>query len=205
MNDSIGKLNKAGVLLLKLVHSIRQADGPKNYSRKIKDEDFPKCLEEIRTILRAVDHTVDPHKYAAVTNALNAFNEIGHDFCSKAHLEMFRGHVEAIEGGIRSFNLGGKRTNNKLSADRNYLRAAAIVLWKYHTQRKDNTAIEQLVSHARSLLGIGTKPKLAKMVSNFEQKHDIDVSKSKSPLSVHFTGIEDLVNNYGYKSLKDFA
>ena len=79
------------------------------------------------------------------TNALNAFNEIGHDFCSKAHLEMFRGHVEAIEGGIRSFNLGGKRTNNKLSADRNYLRAAAIVLWKYHTQRKDNTAIEQLV------------------------------------------------------------
>ena len=54
------------------------------------------------------------------------------------------------------------------------------------------------------LLGLDKK-KLAKMIDNHDQNHDFDLVKSKSHLSVHIPGIEDLIKNYGYRRLTDFT
>jgi len=43
------------------------------------------------------------------------------------------------------------------------------------------------------------------LVDNHDQNHDFDLTKTKSPLSVHIPGIEDLVKHHGYRRLKDFT
>ena len=78
------------------------------------------------------------------------------------------------------------------------------MLWKFYNKHKHTDAVDQLISDARTIIKIGSKKKLAKLVDNFEQSHDITLKNSKSPLSPHIKGIEDLVNNHGFLRLKDF-
>ena len=79
------------------------------------------------------------------------------------------------------------------------------MLWTYYGKNNDEDRLNQLITDARTIIGVGTKEKLAKMVDNHDQDHDFDLTKSKSPLSVHIPGIEDLVKHHGYRRLKDFT
>jgi len=81
-----------------------------------------------------------------------------------------------------------------------YLKMAAIELWDHFPKKRD-----QLVNEARTILKIGTKKKLQKLRENFVERHDVEISKSKSPLSVHKKLVKDLIENHGYRSLKDFT
>ena len=78
------------------------------------------------------------------------------------------------------------------------------MLWKHHLKHNDKAALTQLISDARTIIGLGTRQKIAKMVDNHDQGHDIDISESKSPLSVHIEGIQDLVENHGWQRLNNF-
>jgi hypothetical protein len=61
------------------------------------------------------------------------------------------------------------------------------------------------VSHARTLIGVGTEAKLQKIVENFNQRHDVDTAHSGSPLSIHMPLVKELIDRHGYRALKDFA
>ncbi len=79
------------------------------------------------------------------------------------------------------------------------------MLWKDYRTQNEEDRLNRLIADARTIIGVGTKEKLAKLVDNHDQNHDFDLTKSKSPLSVHIPGIEDLVKHHGYRRLKDFT
>lgn len=216
MNTNLDKVNEAGVLLIRLVHSFRTDEGTGLPIKiDINDSTTSRILGHVRQLLREVDmdttqnygleHGEILQKYAAIRAALTSFEETQYDQSAKAHLRIFQNHVEAIHGGPTASEFGGKRIGNKLSPEDYYLRAATVVLWKHHRKHKDEDALKQLVSDARTIIGVGTRERIAKMVDNHDQAHDIDISKSKSPLSVHIVGIIDLVDNHGWRRLKDFT
>jgi hypothetical protein len=215
MNSNLENVNEAGVLLLRLVHSLRtdKGAGP-SLKIDINDNTTSRILGRVRQILREVDidttqncdlvHSEILQKYAAIQAALASFEETQYDQSVKAHLKIFHNHVEAIHGGPTASEFGGKRIGNKLSPEDYYLRAATVVLWKHHLKHNDKAALTQLISDARTIIGLGTRQKIAKMVDNHDQGHDIDISESKSPLSVHIEGIQDLVENHGWQRLNNF-
>ena len=216
MKSNLDKVNEAGVLLIRLVHSFLTDEGTGLPLKiDINDNTTFRILGHVRQILREVDidttqnsgleHAEMLQKYAAIQAALKSFEETHYDHSVKAHLRIFQNHVEAIHGGPTASEFGGKRIGNKLSPKDYYLRAATVVLWKHHRKHKDEDALTQLVSDARTLIRVGTREKIAKMVDNHDQAHNIDISESKSPLSVHIRGIQDLVDNHGWQRLKDFT
>lgn len=216
MNSNLDKVNEAGVLLIRLVHSFRTDEGTGlTLKIDINDNTTSRILGHVRQILREVDidttqnsgleHGEILQKYAAIQAALKSFEETHYDHSAKVHLKIFQNHVEAIHGGPTASEFGGKRIGNKLSSEDYYLRAATVVLWKHHQKHNDKAALTQLISDARTIIGMGTKQKIAKMVDNHDQGHDIDILESKSPLSVHIRGIQDLVDNHGWQRLKDFT
>jgi len=216
MNSNLDKVNEAGVLLIRLVHSLRTDEGGGATPRiKISDKATSAILVKVRHLLREVEinsaensgleRSVILHKYAAIQAALASFEEMQYAQSVETNLKIFRNHVEAIHGGPTAPEFGGKRIGNKLSPEDYYLRAATVVLWQHHRKHKDEDALKQLVSDARTLIRVGTREKIAKMVDNHDQAHNIDISESKSPLSVHIAGIIDLVENHGWRRLRDFA
>jgi hypothetical protein len=216
MNSNLDKVNEAGVLLIRLVHSLRTDEGGGATPRiKISDKATSAILVKVRHLLREVEinssensgleRSVILHKYAAIQAALTSFEEMQYAQSVETNLKIFRNHVEAIHGGPTAPEFGGKRIGNKLSPEDYYLRAATVVLWKHHQKHNDKDALTQLISDARTIIGMGTKQKIAKMVDNHDQGHDIDILESKSPLSVHISGIQDLVDNHGWQRLKDFT
>ena len=216
MSDNLDNINKAGVLLLRLVHSLRTDEGGGATPKiKFSDKATSATLVKVRHLLREVqinsaencglERSEILHKYAAIQAALASFEEMQYAQSVETNLKIFRNHVEAVHGGPTAPEFGGKRIGNKLSPEDYYLRAATVVLWKHHRKHKDEDALNQLASDARTIIRVGTKEKIAKMVDNHDQAHNIDISESKSPLSVHIRGIQDLVDNHGWQRLKDFT
>ncbi len=70
----------------------------------------------------------------------------------------------------------------------NFLRATLVVLCSTYLQRRD-----QLAREAKQLLGIKDRPAINKMVANHNHRHDFDIEKSRSPLSVHIPRVERLM------------
>lgn len=115
----------------------------------------------------------------------------------KSDLEMFQSTVEAVEGGPRVLDIGGKHITNKKTVRENWLLAAAIHLWKSHPENRD-----ELVKEARKLLGIQDKKAMARIVDNHDQR---DGNPAKpSPLTDHMKLIKMLSEKYEWTSLKDF-
>jgi hypothetical protein len=54
-------------------------------------------------------------------------------------------------------------------------------------------------------MGVGAKAKLESIVENFNARHDVDIARSKSPLSIHMPLISDLIEHHGYRKLRDFT
>jgi hypothetical protein len=216
MKSNLDKINEAGALLLRLVHSSRIDEGSSGSPKiEIRDKTTSAILVKVRQLLRdaeinstenfGLERNEILHKYAAIQAALTSFEERQYEQSIEVNLKIFRNHVEAIHGGPTASEFGGQRIGNKLSPEDYYLRAATVVLWKHHRKHKDRDALNQLVSDARTIIGVGTREKIAKMVDNHDQAHDINISESRSPLSVHIEGITDLVENHGWRRLKNFT
>lgn len=215
MSEVLNKLNEVGVLCMKLTHKIRQAEGPKPAQSPISEQVISSQIGQIRDLLKEIDiaalnlsegeHREELMKYSAIQSFIAAFEGNESEAYARANLDIFRLQVDALHGGPTAKTLGGRKIGKKLSVQQHYLRAAALVLWTYYRKNNDEDRLNQLISDARTIIGVGTKEKLAKMVDNHDQDHDFDLTKTKSPLSVHIPGIEDLVKHHGYRRLKDFT
>ena len=215
MSEALSKLNEVGVLCMKLTHKIRQAEGPKPAQSPISEQVISSQIGQIRDLLKEIDiaalnlsegeHREELMKYSAIQSFIAAFEGNESEAYARANLDIFRLQVDALHGGPTAKTLGGRKIGKKLSVQQHYLRAAALVLWTYYRKNNDEDRLNQLISDARTIIGVGTKEKLAKMVDNHDQDHDFDLTKTKSPLSVHIPGIEDLVKHHGYRRLKDFT
>jgi len=215
MTEVLNKLNKVGVLCLKLTHKIRQAEGPKPAQSPISEQVISSQIGQIRDLFKEIDiaalnlsegeHREELMKYTAIQSCIAAIEGREIKAYSEANLKLFALQVDALHGGPAAKTLGGRKIGKKLSVQQHYLRAAALVLWTYYGKNNDEDRLNQLITDARTIIGVGTKEKLAKMVDNHDQDHDFDLTKSKSPLSVHIPGIEDLVKHHRYRRLKDFT
>ena len=215
MTEALNKLNEVGVLCLKLTHKIRQAEGSKPAQSPISEQVISSQIGQIRDLFKEIDiaalnlsegeHREELMKYTAIQSFIAAIEGREVKAYSEANLKLFALQVDALHGGPAAKTLGGRIIGKKLSVQQHYLRAAALVLWAYYRKNNDEDRLNQLITDARTIIGVGTKVKLAKMVDNHDQDHDFDLTKSKSPLSVHIPGIEDLVKHHGYRRLKDFT
>ena len=215
MTEVLNKLNEVGVLCLKLTHKIRQAEGSKPAQSPISEQVISSQIGQIRGLFKEIDiaalnlsegeHREELMKYTAIQSFIAAIEGREVKAYSEANLKLFALQVDALHGGPAAKTLGGRIIGKKLSVQQHYLRAAALVLWAYYRKNNDEDRLNQLITDARTIIGVGTKEKLAKMVDNHDQDHDFDLTKSKSPLSVHIPGIEDLVKHHGYRRLKDFT
>ena len=215
MSEVLSKLNEVGVLCMKLTHKIRQAEGPKPAQSPISEQVISSQIGQIRYLFKEIDiaslnlsegeHREELMKYSAIHSFIAAFEGNESEAYARANLDIFGLQVDALHGGPTAKTLGGRKIGKKLSVQQHYLRAAALVLWRYYGKNHDEDRLHQLITDARTIMGVGTKEKLAKMVDNHDQDHDFDLTKSKSPLSVHIPGIEDLVKHHGYRRLKDFT
>ena len=215
MTEALNKLNEVGVLCLKLTHKIRQAEGSKPAQSPISEQVISSQIGQIRDLFKEIDiaalnlsegeHREELMKYTAIQSFIAAIEGREVKAYSEANLKLFALQVDALHGGPAAKPLGGRIIGKKLSVQQHYLRAAALVRWAYYRKNNDEDRLNQLITDARTIIGVGTKEKLAKMVDNHDQDHDFDLTKSKSPLSVHIPGIEDLVKHHGYRRLKDFT
>ena len=215
VTEALNKLNEVGVLCLKLTHKIRQAEGSKPAQSPISEQVISSQIGQIRDLFKEIDiaalnlsegeHREELMKYTAIQSFIAAIEGREVKAYSEANLKLFALEVDALHGGPAAKTLGGRIIGKKLSVQQHYLRAAALVLWAYYRKNNDEDRLNQLITDARTIIGVGTKEKLAKMVDNHDQDHDFDLTKSKSPLSVHIPGIEDLVKHHGYRRLKDFT
>lgn len=215
MSEVLNKLNAVGVLCIKLTHKIRQAEGPKPAQSPISEQVISSQIGQIRSLFKEIDiaslnlsegkHREELMKYSAIQSFIAAFEENESEAYARANLDIFGLQVDALHGGPAAKTLGGRKIGKKLSVQQHYLRTAALVLWRYYGKNNDEDRLNQLIADARTIIGVGTKEKLAKMVDNHDQDHDFDLTKTKSPLSVHIPGIEDLVKHHGYHRLKDFT
>jgi hypothetical protein len=215
MSEVLNKLNTLGVLCIKLTHKIRQAEGPKPAQSPISEQVISSQIGQIRDLFKEIDiaalnlsegeHREELMKYTAIQSCIAAIEGREVKAYSEANLKLFALQVDALHGGPTAKKLGGRKIANKLSVQEYYLRAAALVLWKDCRKNNDEDRLSRLIADARTIIGVGTKEKLAKLVDNHDQNHDSDLTKTKSPLSVHIPGIEDLVKHHGYRRLKDFT
>ena len=195
-------LEKAGILLLQV--AIAQAKTVKLTPKRVLDNrKYRSLLTEARLHLVNVDPLHDPHRFGAVKTALEACEAIERGEDPVGATLLFSGFVEGVLGGERKMDLGGKkRVSRKPSVTQTYLRAAFCKLWEMDKilRRRD-----LLVKEARTYLNIRNKRAAAKLVDNFNQKHDTNVVNSNSPKSVHIRLIKELIDSYGYKKLTDFV
>jgi hypothetical protein len=215
MTEVLNTLNEVGVLCLKLTHKIRRVEGPKPAQSPISEQIISSQIGQIRNLFKEIDiaslnlsegeHREELMKYSAIQSFIAAFEGRESEAYARANLELFGLQVDALQGGPTAKTLGGRKIGKKLSVQQHYLRAAALVLWKYYRKNNDEDRLNRLIADARTIIGVGTKEKLAKLVDNHDQNHDFDLTKTKSPLSVHIPGIEDLVKHHGYRRLKDFT
>lgn len=199
MTDENG-LSRAGTALLRAARMQAELACQPN-DRRLDDAGYRALLAKARACLSVADMKDNPHKFAATKTALEVFEafERGDDPC--AGIEIFKGLVESVHGGQRDIDFGGRpRQGLKPSVDQAFLRAATVALWKCFPNDR-----QKLVSQARSVIKMGTLDKLRKLVENFEQRHDVDILNSRSPLSIHMPLVNDLIKNYGYRNLKDFV
>jgi hypothetical protein len=198
--ESDNPLDRAGTAIL---HAAKlQAQLAKRPEQpELNDAGYKALLAEARRSLEKADLGNDPHKFISVKTALEALEATERGESPLGGIELFKSLVESTHGGERDLDFGGRRRQGrKFSTKKQYLRAAAVALWEHLPETRD-----QLVIESRSLIGVESKAKLEKIVENYNNQHDVDIAKSGSALSIHMPLIRDLIKNYGYRTLKDFA
>lgn len=191
-------LDRAGTALLLAAKLQAQASAP-GKTHQIDAEGYRTLLAKVRHHLDQADSSIEPHKFAAVRTALEALEATERGDNTFNAVEMFQGHVEAICGGERTFDLGGKRITNRPPSDVSYLKAAAYVLWKRKFDR------DQLVLDAQSLLGFTNRTQLRAFVNNSTHQNPDGSDMPQSTIWAHVPLIEELVDRHGYRALTDFV
>lgn len=190
-------LTQAGTGLLFLVRKLGHGDG--SDVTDIDEDGCKRLLAEVRLQLGRATPKQDPHRYAATKEALEALEAKMRGETPLGQNALFRAHVEAIHGGAREINFAGVTIKNKPSAEQAFLRAATVALWEAFPADRDT-----LVKEAKKHLGINGEQRVRKLVENFYARHDVEVHKSRSPLSVHIARVRELIKGKGYRSLSDF-
>lgn len=190
-------LAQAATALLYAVFRARELDT--SAKNNIQPSNFRALLGEARRLLALVDPKKDPHRFAAAKEALELLEAERSEGITPGGLEIFHAHVEAVHGGPRNIDFGGLHVPNKPTAKEAFLRAAAVALWDEFPESRDRLSTE-----ANHILGIKSRNALARLVDNFHQKHDQELHKSKSPLSIHMERVRKLIKIQQFKSLKDF-
>jgi hypothetical protein len=185
-------LTRAGTALLRAARV--QPDQPFNF------EGYHRLLKVARTNLSEADPSIDLYKFMAAKTALEMLEAIERGEKPIGPTTIFRSFVEAVNGGNRELDFGGKHIANKPSADKAYLRAAAVALYKKFPADR-----ALLANEAKKYIGIEDLAALRKLADNFDQRHDVEIEKSRSPLSVHMMLVDDLIDTCGYKKLSNFA
>ena len=193
-------LDRAGTALLhaaKLQAQLEKKPG----QAQLNDAGYRALLTEARKSLAQANPIEGPHKFLATKTALETLEAVERGDEPLGGVEIFRSLVESVHGGERDMDFGGRRRQGpKVSVNQAFLRAAAVALWERFPEKRD-----QLLSHARTLIGVGTKVKARKLVENHNNRHDVNITKSGSALSIHMPLIRDLIEHHGYRTLKDFA
>lgn len=198
--ESKDALDRAGTALLLAVRMQAQTALKPN-DPQLNNAAYRALLARSRVCLAQADPKGDPHKFGATKTALEALEAIERGDDPLGGISIFKALVESVNGGARDIDFGGRRRQGpKPSADEAFLRAAAVALWEQFPEQRD-----QLVSQARTVIGIDTSAKLQKLVDNFHQRHDANITNSKTPLSIHLPLIKDLIECRGYQKLKDFV
>ena len=193
-------LNRAGTALLHAARLQAEIASDPN-TPGLNNAGYTALLAEARRQLAQADPAADSHKFLATKTALEALEAVERGDDTLGGTQIFKSLVESVHGGKRELDFGGRRMQGpKPSADQAYLRAAAVGLWIAFPNSRT-----QLVSDARTLIGVGTEKALQKLVENFHERHDVDLSKSKTPLSVHMPLIKQLIEDHGYRSLNHFV
>ena len=118
----------------------------------------------------------------------------------KSELALFHSSVETVLGGPRALDIGGRRaTRHRLTTKSYHQRAALVCLWESFPEDRP-----QLLEEARKILGVNSKQQVTKIVENHHQRHDFDLSKSRSPLSIHMKFIKELIKECNFRRLSDF-
>ena len=201
-NQSENALKYAGIVMLRAVHQQAQM-ATKQGKLQLDNGTYRELLGKVRQSLAEVRTTENEnrHRFLAMKTALEELEANERGDPSLGGIPIFNSLVESILGGPRELDFGGRpRQGQKISVNQTYRRAAAVALWEHFPQNRD-----QLVGEARTLIGIGTKKKLRKIVENFHQRHDADIARSKSPLSIHMPVIKDLIEHHRHRKLKDFV
>jgi hypothetical protein len=198
-NTKLDPLDEAGKLLLFLAQgqalvAVKNPDG-----KRINKAKNAAVLANIRLLLSGVPQGHDRHRFMAAKTALETLDAIERGDDVLGGTDVFRGFVEAVHGGPRNLDFGGRKVSRKPTADEAFLKAAAIVLWTKFPEQRERLALE-----ARKILRIRSQRALGKMVDNFHQRHDSDIAGSHSPMSIHMPIVTTLVDNCGYQTLSNF-
>lgn len=188
------KIDRAGKYLRNYaVDQLLSGDGEDDNAAKVAEE----ALRLVEQDWAECESSEDKRRVQASKNAAHAIQRHSSGGDPTSDLDMFRSFVEAVEGGSRKFDVGGKHQTNKQTVDNYWLRAVAVFLWK---ERPDLR--EKIVKEARTLLGIRTKKAFAKYVDNHDQRDGDSVKPSQ--LTIHMPIIKSLYEKYGWTSLEDY-
>jgi hypothetical protein len=193
-------LDRAGTALLHAARLQAQIANKLN-NPELADSGYKALLAEARQSLAKAVPLEDPYRFLATKTALETLEASERGDPDLGGVNLFKCFVEGVHGGEREIDLGGRpRTGPKPSADQAFLRAAMVALWIRFPKKRD-----QLVSHARTVIGVSGKDKLRKIVENFHERDDVNIASSGSPLSIHMPLVKELIDRHGYRALKDFA
>jgi len=118
----------------------------------------------------------------------------------KSELALFHSSTETVLGGPRPLDIGGRRaTRHRLTSKTYYQRAALVCLWESFPENRP-----QLLKEAKEILGVKKKQQITKIVENHHQRHDFDLIKSRSPLSIHMKFVKELIKECNFRRLSDF-
>lgn len=190
-------LAQAGTAALYAVARVRETSSSTENPSHVCNYDA--LFANARRLLALADPKEDPHRFAAIKDAIESYEAAERGENPLGMLEIFDAHVEAVHGGPRNIDFGGVRVPNKPTAKEAFLRAGAVALWDKFPEGRDT-----LVKEAKHILKIENKRALAKLVENYHQRHDMDLNESKSPLSIHMPRVRELIEKFGYRTLQDF-
>lgn len=193
-------LDEAGKLLLFLAITHAKVAVQKAQGKTVNQGNYRAALAQVRRLLSNVSPTQDPHKFMAAKTALESLEAIERGEPMLGGVDPFRGFVEGVHGGPRKISFGGDKVTGKSTVEEAFLKAAVVVLWQKFPKRRP-----QLAREARTHLGISNQKQVAKMVDNFNQRHDVDIASSRTPISIHIPVVNDLMTNHGYGCLSDFV
>jgi hypothetical protein len=189
-------LDRAGTALLFAAKLQTRASGPGG-THQIDNTRYLALLAKVRHHLKQADPSIDLHKFAAAKTALEMLEASERNVDIFNAVDVFKGHVEAICGGPRKFNLGGKNISNKPTVEKSYLRAAAYVLWTHDINRV------QLVVDAKVLLDLN-RAQLRKFIYNSTYQSQNSLGMPQSSIWLHIPLVKELVIKHGYGTLTDF-